>query len=248
MNIKVKLLILMAIFLACGVLLGCQKKKSVVIPRGQEVTLSDVGNDIYDLTDETRIHSDTHGTVAILFGWGYNDKNFIAVILDKLANYKILPLVFPDDFKHGSKTYVTNLTTLVSGVDLRGIVLLGAPQNASVAVTRLSNAWGGGLPYPVFNLFGQDDIDAMEATSDIVLELQADKKNTVANGAADSTMPKNIDSIIENAVKYCTYTDSSFHRDTTLLQLAQMIAGDSVTFYVDSSTGLKSVNHFVLKE
>lgn len=239
---KKRLLIPFIILLAAGaIFLGCQKKRQASIPQGERIALEDLGSDIYDLSDDTRLHYDKMGTVAVIFGWGYNDKNFVAATTDALSSFDILPLTFPDDFKHGGKTYITNLTSLVSGVELKGIVMLGAPQNTAYAITRLRDQYNGELPYPVFSLFGQEEIDAMEATSDLVLDLEANKN------ISDTKRPNNISSIIENSVRYCVYSDSAFQRDTTLLNLAKMIAGDSVTPYIDKATGLKSVNHFILK-
>lgn len=217
-------------------LFGCRRHKSVIIPTGVEVALQDVGSDIYDLTDDTMLHNDVSGSVVIVAGYGYNNKDFIESVIDKTSTYNVTTFVFPDDFRHNGKTYITNLTGLVSNIDLKGIILLGAPPNTSVAISRLISMWGGALPYPVLNLAPLDDVSGSEATSDIVIDFNSDK-----------TSPSSVLDILINSIRSCIYAEGSYKREPSLLQLAAMIAGDSVTPFIDSSTGLRSVNHFVLR-
>lgn len=108
----------------------------------------------------------------------------------------IVSVVFPDDFKKGKEAvtselpryamsedyippyaaYGEGLSALSTaaeetvGINLRGVLLLGAGENTNYAIARLQDYYGGGRAFPVFSLFPQDDTLGTEATSDFVLE------------------------------------------------------------------------------
>ena len=72
--------------------------------------------------------------------------------------------------RRGEKTYITNIENELSDKNVKGIILLGAPENTHKAIARMQDSWGGALPYPVFSFFSQDDIIAMEDSADFVLD------------------------------------------------------------------------------
>ena len=75
--------------------------------------------------------------IALLFGYGYNDKAFVDSICSKLAedyglekeNGLILPLIYPDDFLvTGSIARISNLSSIVKDKNCRALITLGAPE------------------------------------------------------------------------------------------------------------------------
>ena len=195
--------------------------------------------------------------ICILFGYGYNDADFTAKMTAELeARYGssadgglILPLVFPDDFKKGGRTYASELVSMLDGENICGIILLGAPDGTHKAVARLQDSFGGTLPYPVFSFFSQDDVLAMEDSSDILIDkAQKAKIDGMVDNEDELTFVEEVPQILRTAVRIITLSDSPFEKNAALLETAKLLAcGTKLERYVDSDTGLVSVNHFVLE-
>lgn len=116
--------------------------------------------------------------IAVLFGYGYNDKAFIDIVLDQIKKTvglsanggAVFPLVFPDDFKWGASARISLLTGMLEDAQVNGLVLVGAPEGTHSVLASLQDAGGGTIPYPVVSLLPQDDVLGMEAGCDLVLE------------------------------------------------------------------------------
>lgn len=137
--------------------------------------------------------------VVVLFGYGYNDADFVGRTLDTLYDRfgaaedggLIIPLVFPDDFKRGKDSVASELPSFASSDDttLRGVLLLGAGENTNYGIAHLQDYYGGERTFPVFSLFGQDDTLGTEATSDFVLE-RVQEANVSGENASPSLQAK----------------------------------------------------------
>lgn len=262
---KKRILFPVAFVIVAGTFLGgayftaCQKKKALAtLAQGTSVDLeSFAGNDLYDIDEPTQLWHTGDSCVCIVFGYGYNDDNFVASTLESLqkrfGNSKdggaIYPLVFPKDFTHGSKTYITNLVDLVDSKNIRGLIILGAPENTNEAISRLATSWGGTLPYPVFSFFSQDDVLPMEGVCDFVLDADM---NTDNMSEENTGYVKDAPIILESAVECALESPAGYVRDNSLSKLVEQIVSNSgsshkVDHYIDSETSLRSVNHFILK-
>lgn len=195
--------------------------------------------------------------LCILFGYGYNDSDFVDGTLARLGGRYgtdgdgglLYPLVFPDDFKRGSRSFVSELKKMLSARDLCGLIILGAPENTHAAVSDLQEEWGGSLPYPVFSFFPQDDVLGTEYTSDFIL----DKAQTIEAGGmilneTEHQFVEDVPQILENAVRYMLMLDGPLEKNAALFDFVKSVAAPlSVSRYADPDTGLFPVNHFVLE-
>lgn len=233
----------------------CSKKEPEVFTDGQ-INLADANPEEYNSDEPTQTWHETNRKICVLYGYGYNSEEFIQETNGRL--YKnfgsaengglIYSLVFPDDFKRGSRTYITNLTELLNGKEIQGIVLLGAPEGTHVAIARMQDSWGGNLPYPVFTLFPQDDVLGIEDSSDFVLDKAQKAEINGILAEEEQTYVQEIPEILENCVKIISYSDSSFEKNAGLFEIVKNICGKlNVTRYSDTDTGLISINHFVLE-
>lgn len=160
----------------------------------------------------------------------------------------MLALVFPDDFKHGSRTYTTNLANILDGKELSCLVILGAPEGTYKAITRLQDEYDGKLPFPVISLFSQDDVLGTEYTSDIVIDKkQKAQMNGILESESELELSKEASALIEKTVFLADIAATPFEKDAKLFSIAKMIVGnEKISRYVDLETGLIPINHFVL--
>lgn len=223
---------------------------------GGTILIADSPNGSHELELPPQMWHQTDSCIFILFGYGYNDKDFVAgmtrALFQKFGAYSeggwIFPLVFPDDFKRGSKTYITNIESELSDKNVKGIILLGAPENTHKAIARMQDAWGGTLPYPVFSFFSQDDVIAMEDAADFVLD-KAQKAEI--NGILEEEMQTYIEEIPEiliKSVQYQILTDSPFVKNAALFYFVKTLAQNlKIKRYSDPETNLTAINHFVIE-
>lgn len=258
-SFTIPLSISVAVFLVtCATIffISCQKKKVVTVAYGTEVSLQELGSDIYFLNDETQLWHESDRAVCVVFGYGYNDKNFVDSTVDALFSEfgsfedggAIIPLTFPDDFRHGSKAYITNLEGKLSDKSLCGIILLGAPENTAEAIARITDAYDGLLPFPVFSFFSQDEEVPMENCADFVLDVALDNKKPLS----EETQVKRVSSlpqILSRSISIMRGCTAPFKKTTEIIDLVKLIAEPlPVTNYIDAQTGLMSVNHFLISE
>lgn len=213
--------------------------------------------------------------VTVIFGYNYNDKDYIEKTLDHLNFYYgiydkdenpdglIFPLIFPDDFSVSGRTRLSKLNYSIeeniieAGKLPLGLLVLGAPEGLNTAIALLTDFCSEkGISFPVFSFFSQDDVLGTEATSDIVLEfvnvaeVLPDTENDVGLNESEAAK-EDIEYLIIGAINnFISLKGSSpKEKNMNLKATAQSIAGKgkSVSHYTDGETGLLSRNHFVLK-
>lgn len=208
--------------------------------------------------------------IALLFGYGYNDKAFVDSICSKLAeeyglekeNGLILPLIYPDDFLvTGSIARISNLYSIVKDKNCRALITLGAPEYTHRALVKIQDE---NLNCTVISLFSQDDILGTEAGSFLVFDFAEDELVL-----SDETEDESITEFEEEAITSLTNDTELKHLDKMnflvskvveslknpleiknkeILQVATGIFGKNweVSSFLDTDTGLRAKNHFVL--
>lgn len=230
--------------------------KQTLTADGGTVLITDAANGSQEIALPPQMWHQTDGCIFVLFGYGYNDEAFVSsmthILFQKFGAYSeggwIFPLVFPDDFKRGSKTYITNIESELSDKNVKGIILLGAPENTHKAIARMHDSWGGALPYPVFSFFSQDDVIAMEDSADFVLD-KAQKAEI--NGILEEEMQTYIEEIPEILVKSVRcqiLTDSPFAKNAALFDFVRTLTQNlKIKRYSDPETNLTAINHFIIE-
>ena len=208
--------------------------------------------------------------VAILFGYGYNDKSFVDSVCLHLSeeyglekeNGLILPLVYPDDFiVSGSTARISNLSSIMKDKNCRALITLGAPEYTHKALAKIQD---DNLDCLVFSLFSQDDVLGTESGSFLVFDF-AEEELILSDETDDSSNTE----ITEDAIKSLTNDTELKHLDKMnylvskvvetlknpselknkeILQVATGIFGKDweVSSFLDTDTGLRAKNHFVL--
>lgn len=200
--------------------------------------------------------------ICIVFGYGYNSEQFVKKELECLEfNFGlsdgtensglILPYVFPDDFTVGSTGRISKLTSLLEDVKLAGIITLGAPEYTNNTLAAFRETMEEGSEFPIYTLFPQDDILAIEATSDFVLDKAVEQSENIQDmqAEAEQIVVSGIEDIIENAVDYMIQFPKPLENDVNLRMHVSKIAGTkyNIKRYVDPETGLSSINHFIIE-
>lgn len=242
-------------------LCGCSKKKSAVDTIASEADAaagapSKQGTKLKHISNETKEYlSKKH--ICIVYGYGCNDTSFVQQSLFQLAaaygvetennSGLILAYVFPDDFMHSGTPRVGMLYDLLEDKKLAGLIILGAPDGMNSAVARLEDSAGGKLSYPVFSFFSQDDVLGTESTADFVLDYAQD---TDASGSEEKTqiLGSDVFDLIMNSVQTMINLRGPVPADKELHGFVQKLVGSKkkVIRYIDSETGLQSINHFVI--
>ena len=239
------------------ILSGCKKAdKQISNSNYIELTLTD--STFEDLSLNKKWHI-TNKRICVIFGYDFNTPEIVNEILS-LLNTKyglaedgglIYPVVYPSDFKHGTKAYPSDLTTVLQNddLDLQGVIILGAPENTHIAFARNQDKWNQQVPYPIIALFPQDDVLGIESTCDIVLDkgqtaaLSGEITNEEVEGQFISEAPE----VLIETIDYIQNLDFSLPRNTQIQNhLLQMLKGRKVHHYTDPETGLQSINHCVL--
>lgn len=195
--------------------------------------------------------------IFILFGYDYNDPEFVEKATKRLSNsfglYEdggiIIPVVFPDGFRHKDKAVSVDLFNILDDDDIAGFISLGAPEKTYRALSRIQDLWNGEIPFPVISMFPQDDILGIEDTSSIVInQIQhAENEESLITESEHRAVP-DADLILEKAVSYILKLKNSPSKDAALAaHLRQMLPGKHIHRHSDSETGLYSINHFVIE-
>src|SRR5574344_3162318 len=231
--------------------IGCSKKKSTDGEDKIELEIKET-----DAPKKNHRWPETDSVICVVFGYGYNDNAFYSDLCETLEDKYgledekglIWPLLFPDDFNGGSGK-ISELYNLVTEKKLKGMLLLGAPENTHYTLAHLQDENNGKLPYPVFSFFPQDDILGMESTCDFVLDYERSAKEDSDAEEATQQIDKSIKQIVLNAVKYMADQKGPLPADGKLHEHVQQIVGKNkkVRRFVDSETGLQSQNHFVIE-
>lgn len=216
--------------------------------------------------------------ICVVFGYGYNSEEFVKAEVEHLEDFfglsdgtensgLIIPYVYPDDFMVGNTGRISKLTQLLEDVKLAGVITVGAPEYTSNTLNQLKltmdikdpakkdeeeDTSSKVKPYPIYTLFPQDDILAIEATSDFVLDNAVKQSDKVEDIQADSDQVRvtGIEDIIDNAVDYMLLTKEPLKSDSALMGHVTKIIGKkhSITRYIDPETGLSSINHFIIAD
>ncbi|MCR5496082.1 MAG: DUF3798 domain-containing protein [Treponema sp.] len=252
-----KTLYLLGFVALVSLIASCSKKAEIPSDSTNLVTLFDAGDDALDLQLETQTWHYSPENIFVLYGYGYNEEEFVSKMNKKLYEKYgsaengglIYSLVFPDDFKRGSKYYVSSLTSYLSDLNLKGIVILGAPEGTCTALGRIQESYDGKMPFPVFSLFSQDDVLGMEYCSDFVLDrAQKAEINGIIKNEEDETFVEEVPEILSQAVLCLRNSDGPYEKNSKLFEVVKRITGDIKTGrYYDPETNLPSINHFVLE-
>jgi hypothetical protein len=209
------------------------------------------------LTNHTQHWHFSEKHICIVFGYGYNDENFVQSTITELGikyglesnGGLILPLRYPEDFKHGGSGRISILPELLEDKHIGGIILLGAPENTHNTLSRMKTNYNGSFPYPIFSYFPQDDVLGMEYVSDFVLEnAQASKNTESLQDEQEQVLTNDVTALLDSSIRCITLLDSPLQADDNLHAQVQAIVGKmgKVNRYTDPETGLQSINHFVL--
>jgi hypothetical protein len=213
--------------------------------------------------------------VAVLFGYGYSDAHFVASTLAHLQEHFkvsdihtiVLPLTYPSDFMVGSVGRISSLYKILDENQVCALILLGAPERTYAVLGKLRDGWGQSTGYPVISFFPQDDVLAMEAECDLVIdavgevesESELESEIAAADGKGSDPSARNIDDIPDiliNALDYVLSQKIPPDR-TNPAAAAAAYATEAANLmgtkwkslpYVDTESGLHSVNHFIIEK
>lgn len=202
----------------------------------------------------------TNKRICVIFGYDFNSEEIVTQYKTMLSQKYgleedgglIYPLVYPESFKHGGKSYFSELYSILceTEIDFAGIVILGAPDTTHIAFEKVQDFWEGNVPYPIIALFPQDDIAGLESACDIILDKsqKAEISGTIAPEEVVSELIKEAPEILNQTIDYILTLNGSLEKNTDLqVHAGQMFKGKKIVNYIDPETGIKSVNHFVLK-
>lgn len=225
------------------------------------IELSGTPSSIENITEKPIPSKITNKRIIVLFGYDFNSTDIVQDFTARLSKTfgvdadggLIYPVVYPSDFKHNTRDYANDLTNLLQSNDreVAGVVILGAPERTHLALAKNQDKWNQKVPYPVIALFPQDESLGLESTCDIVLDKgQSDSAQVFAeNGTEEieSQTIKEAPEILINTIKYLQNIHGPLEKDSNLqLHARQMFNNFKISHYVDTETGLPSVNHFVL--
>ena len=248
---KKGILICACIALTAFVLTACKKEEQVSLPQDGALVLTPelVETPQTDLPQWTESQS----VICVLFGYGFNNSFFYDDAIVRLEkqfgleqeNGLVWPVLYPDDVKNR----ISNLYDMINARNIKGIVLLGAPENTHFMLARLQEFWDNDMPYPVFSLFPQDDMLGMEATCDFVLDYERTAEDEADTKEMEQTIDKTAEDILVNAIKYISELPERAHlpADEEIHAHVHQIVGKPVRRYTDSVTGLQAINHFVME-
>lgn len=203
-----------------------------------------------------------NGRVAFLFGYGYNDEEFVERITQLISNkfglYEngglVVPYVYPKDFySNGISGRISNLADYVLEKKCKALITIGAPEFTHKALAKIKDE---NPKCFIISLFSQDDVLGIEADSDIVLDFVEEAKTVKSeNSEMELAVEGNLqhmdkmDQIIIQTIKSVAGINSFTRPDAVTLKVISKIFGSDweVATYLDSSTGLRAKNHFVLK-
>ena len=204
----------------------------------------------------------TNKKLCVVLGYNFNEDEKSQEIINMLQERYglaedgglIYPLIFPDDFKSGGRSYQTNLRlTLQNDIDnLVGLVILGAPENTHYALARNQDFWNMFVPYSVVALFPQDDILGLESTCTFVLEKSQSPhfNDGVLNEDVEESTSLAIPEapeILCQTIDYLLTLEGPLEKDLALSNhVLCMYRNHKVHHYSDPETGLQSINHFIL--
>lgn len=258
MFIKSKHFIIFASFI-CLFSFGCKKEKA-----HSDRQLTDVVSESNPKKTKTADKPSTPNfegkTIALVLGYGYNKPEEAGKIISTLnKNYGIETpekkglvsvYTYPDDFLVSGKPRISKLGDLISGKDLIGMIIVGAPEGTHLALSKIEDASEThSVNYPVISLFPQDDnFLGTESTATFVLDY-AHKTATIDSEVTDFIPNFSPDLLLSNTIQAILNLKEPLKPESDLLKFVQGLTGKNriVRHYVDSETNLQSINHFVFE-
>ena len=248
------------ILFAAFVLFGACKKQKAHVSETEQVLINvQQSQDSQALETQNQTWHVTNKRVCVIFGYDFNAPEAVEKFTDLLAQRYglesdgglIYTIIYPDSFKHGSRGYASELTSLLSGTDrdLAGVIILGAPENTHTAFAKLQDYWEQQVPYPIYALFPQDDVLGLESTCDFVLdkEQKTDLTGDIAPEETVSEIILEAPEVLTDCIDYMLNMEGPFVKDSTLPKhVQQMLKDKKIHHYVDPESGIQSINHFVL--
>lgn len=271
--------------LSLFLLSGCQKttKKKVIATDTVTIQMTQSQENALDIAQDENIQKwhITNKRICVVLGYDFNDSettnNYLYILEQEfgLSNEGGLvdPVIFPDSFKHGTKTYVSDFKEILKNnykdTDLIGLILLGAPENTHIVLENLQDE--NELYFPVIALFPQDDILGLESTCDMIVEKSQSVEEASGSNAEESisALVAKAPEILLNAISYLETLDEMrvsfndiedntqtregilskpFPTDSDMIQhVARILKGQDFAYYIDPDTGISSFNHFVIK-
>ncbi|MCQ2240859.1 hypothetical protein [Treponema sp.] len=227
---------------------SCSKDKSEqsVIMSGDIIEIQPV--DVKDVENQPVKWSGDEGIVFVIFGYGYNDKEFCSKAESILAQKYGLSengglvkcIVFPDDLHNR----ISNFRSIAEASNTRGIVVLGAPEGCHYTFASIRDGRDNNPDFNIFSFFPQDDILGQEGTCSFVL----DHESSGVMEEQDQVVDKDIFEIIVSAVRYAAILPAELPSDNELHAHVQSIVGKrKVHRFVDGETGIQARNHFVIE-
>lgn len=228
-----------------------QKKKNTLNEDSINITLESSNSEFSSSPQTWHI---TNKRICVIFGYNFNSEEIYTPLLENLSKKYgldengglILPLIYPESFKHGVKGYSSDLFSILNDdeIEFSGVIILGAPEKTHQALARLQDKWNEKIPYPIIALFPQDDILGLEFACDIVIDQEGNFSDLEEEHSQN--IPQ-IDKILEETVDYVVALKSSLPRDISIqTHVQQMYKNRNVRRYLDPESGLQSINHFVL--
>ena len=192
------------------------------------------------------------GVVVVLFGYGFNEPSFTNSILQKIKdefgveneNGLVLPVIFPDDLHNR----ISSLNDFLGDRQIRGIILLGAPERTHIALAKIHNDWDNMTPFNIFSFFPQDEALGQEGTCNFVVEYPRLHTELSEDSGVIQSADQSVE-IIMNSIRYVAQLPGSIPCDQDLqFHVQNILKGKKIKPYVDSETGITSVNHFLIRE
>lgn len=283
MNRKLTILLLITIIFITSV--SCTKKTRKPLNTEDSIEIEiNVSNETSYITEsfglKTQRWHQTNKRVLVMLGYDFNDaetsNNYLYILKDRFGldseGGLIYPVIFPDSFKHGTKSYVSDFKEILKSefkeTDLIGVIILGAPEQTHRVLENLQDE--DALYFPVFALFPQDENFGMEATCDLII----DKSQKVTdNQIPDAEEGVNqlvalAPEVLINSIEYflilnemnVTTSDrelegealegkiiEGFPQDSSMINhVARILKGHTFSNYIDQDTGISAYNHFVI--
>ncbi|WP_407399742.1 hypothetical protein [Treponema sp.] len=227
---------------------GRNKSEQTVIMSGDVIEIQPV--DVRSDKNQGVKWSGDEGTVFVIFGYGFNDKEFYAkaesVLAEKYGLAENGGLVkcirFPDDLHNR----ISNFRDLADSSNVRGIVVFGAPEGCHYTFANIRDGRDNNPNFNIFSFFPQDDILGQEGTCSFVLDHES--SGTLEAEEQGQVMDKDIFDIIVSAVRYAAILPGELPSDNELHAHVQAIIGKrKVHRFVDGETGIQARNHFVIE-
>lgn len=265
--------------------ISCEKKSAEETVHPGAVSIKIEAHEAAAPYQDNRLRfSPEDGIICVMFGYGFNGEDFLSDIIPQLRGRYgleedggiILPVIFtedtPEQFLSISK--ISSLYDIIDERNIKGIILLGAPDGTHKYLSKLRKDWDGKPPYAIFSLMPQDDVLGEEFNCDFVLEYERNA-SPEEEEVEVKTIDKTAEQIVLRAIRYMEdlpddrdfYADparilasgsgediqvsyrNSIFSDSDLHSHVQSIVGEKkVRRYVDGETGIQSINHFVIEQ